>query len=36
MVVSNFLSIQKTDDSNPHERIPISFMLRNHIDDHFY
>ena len=26
MVLSNFLSRQKTDDSNPHELIPISFM----------
>ena len=25
MVLSNFLSRQKTDDSNPHELIPISF-----------
>ena len=36
MVLSDFLSRQKTDDSNPHELIPISFMLRNQIDDHFY
>ena len=36
MVLSNFLSRQKTDDSNPHKLIPISFMLRNQIDDHFY
>ena len=36
MVLSNFLSRQKTDDSNPHELIPISFMLRSHIDNHFY
>ena len=35
MVLSDFLSRQKTDDSNPHELIPISFMLRNQIDDHF-
>ena len=27
---------QKTDDSNPHERIPISIVLRNQIDNHFY
>ena len=40
MVLSDFLSRQKTDDSNPHEIIPISFSLRavlhenyNRIDD---
>ena len=36
MVLSDFLSRKKTDDSNPHELIPISFMLRNQMDDHFY
>ena len=36
MVISDFLSRQKTDDSNPHKLIPISFTLRNQIDDHFY
>ena len=36
MVLSDFLSRQKTDDSNPHELIPISFMLRSQIDNHFY
>ena len=36
MVLSDFLSRQKTDDSNPHELILISFTLRNQIDDHFY
>ena len=36
MVLSDFLSRQKTDDSNPLELIPISFTLRNQIDDHFY
>ena len=36
MVLSDFLSRQKTDDSNPHKLIPISFTLRNQIDDHFY
>ena len=30
------LSRQKTDDSNPHKLIPISFTLRNQTDDHFY
>ena len=36
MVLSDFLSRQKTDDSNPHKLIPISFMLRNQPDNHFY
>ena len=38
MVLSDFLSRQKTDDTdnNPHKLIPISFALRNQIDDHFY
>ena len=36
MVLSDFLSRQKTDDSNPHELIPISFMLRNQVDNHFF
>ena len=36
MVLSDFLSRQKTDDSNPHELIPTSFTLRNQIDNHFY
>ena len=36
MVLSDFLSRQKTDDSNPHELIPISFTLRSHTDNHFY
>ena len=36
MVLSNFLSRQKTDDSNPHKLIPISFSLRSQVDDHFY
>ena len=36
MVLSDFLSRQKTEDSNPHKLIPISFMLRNQIDDNFY
>ena len=36
MVLSDFLSRQRTDDSNPHELIPISYTLRNQIDDHFY
>ena len=36
MVLSNFLSRQKTDDSNPHELIPILFTLRSQADNHFY
>ena len=36
MVLSNFLSRQKTDDSNPHELIPISFLLKSQVSDHFY
>ena len=36
MVLSNFLSRQKMDDSNPHELIPISFSLRSQANDHFY
>ena len=35
MVLSDFLSRQKTDDSNPHKLIPISFTLRDQTDDHF-
>ena len=29
MILSNFLSRQKHDDSNPHEIIPISFNMQN-------
>ena len=36
MVLSDFLSRQKTDDSNPHELIPILFTLRNQVDYYFY
>ena len=36
MVLSDFLSRQKTDDSNPHELIPISFSLKDQVSDHFY
>ena len=36
MVLNHFLSRQKTDDSNPHELIPISFTLRSQVDNHFY
>ena len=36
MVLSNFLSRQKMDDSNPHELIPISFTLKGQEENHFY
>ena len=36
MVLSDFLSRQKTDDSNPYELIPISFTLKSQVDNHFY
>ena len=36
MVLSDFLSRQKMDDSNPHELIPILFTLRSQVDNHFY
>ena len=36
MILSDFLSRQKMDDSNPHELIPISFMLKSQVDNHFY
>ena len=36
MVLSDFLSRQQTDDSNPHELIPISFLLRDQVSDYFY
>ena len=36
MVLSDFLSRQKTDDSNPHKLIPISFTLKSLSHEHFY
>ena len=36
MVLSDFLSRQKTDDSDPHEIIPISFTLKSLSHEHFY
>ena len=36
MVLSDFLSQQKTDNSNPHEIIPISFTLKSLVGNHFY
>ena len=36
MVLSDFLSRQKKDSSNPHEIIPISFTLKGLMGNHFY
>ena len=36
MVLSDFLSRQQIDDSNPHELIPILFLLRDQVRDYFY
>ena len=36
MVLSDFLSRQKTDDSNPHKIIPISFSLRGGLHENYY
>ena len=36
MVLSDFLSRQKSDDSNPHELIPISFSLKDQVSNYFY
>ena len=36
MVLGDFLSRQKTDDSNPHEIIHISFTLKSLVSNHFY
>ena len=36
MVLSDFLSRQQTNDSNPHELIPILFSLRDQVSDYFY
>ena len=36
MVLSDFLSRQKTGESNPHELIPISFTLKSQANDYFY
>ena len=36
MILSDFLSRQKTDDSNPHEIIPISFSLRKVLHENYY
>ena len=36
MILSDFLSRQKNDDSNPHEIIPISFNICQALDDNYY
>ena len=36
MVLSDFLSRQKTDNSNPHEIISISFSLRDVLHENYY
>ena len=36
MVLSDFLSRQQMDDSNPHELIPILFSFRDQVSDYFY
>ena len=36
MILSDFLSEQKNDNSNPHEFIPISFNMSQVLDDHYY
>ena len=36
MVLSDFLSRQQMDNSNPHELIPISFSFRDQVSDYFY
>ena len=36
MVLSDFLSRQQMDDSNPHEPIPILFSLKGQVSDYFY
>ena len=36
MILSDFLSRQKIDNSNPHEIIPISFNMRNVLWNRYY
>ena len=36
MILSDFLSRQKNDDSNPQEIIPISFNMCQILDDNYY
>ena len=35
MILSDFLSRQKNDDSNPHEVIPISFNMYQVLENNF-
>ena len=36
MILSNFLSRQNNDNSNPHEVIPISFNMYNLLHERYY
>ena len=36
MILGNFLSTQKHDDSNPHEIIPISFNMQSIVQTKYY
>ena len=36
MVLSDFLSRQNNDDSNPHEIIPISFNMHDVLQENYY
>ena len=36
MILSDFLCRQKSDDSNPHEIMPISFNMCKILDDNYY
>ena len=36
MILSDFLSQQKNDDSNPNEIIPVSFDMYQVLEDNFY
>ena len=36
MVLSDFLSQQKHDDSNPHEIIPVSFNMQGILQTRYY
>ena len=36
MILSDFLSIQTHDDSNPHDIIPISFNMHNILHERYY
>ena len=36
MILSDFLSRKKIDDSNPHEIIPISFGMRDSLQENYY